>query len=169
MALKVVLAAMGAENGSIEAISAALKRDGHLVQLAFDRALFNDAQYFSIPWLARLFDLKDAVVRQIIAAKPDVLCVSVFADNYQWALDLCRRVKREIDVVVVFGGIHPTTVPETVVREDCVDVLCVGEGEEAIVELAESLERGRLDHSIRNLWFKKDGEIVRNPPRPNAS
>ncbi len=169
MPLKVVLAAMGAENVSLEAISAALKGRGHAVQLAFDRALFNDAQYFPVPWLARLLDVKDRVVRQIVDAKPDLLGISVFADNYQWALDLCRRVKRELDVVVVFGGIHPTTVPETVIREDCVDVVCVGEGDEAIVELAEALERGRIDRSIRNLWFKAEGGIVRNPPRPNAS
>ncbi len=168
MSLKVVLAAMGAENLSLEAISAMLKRDGHRVQLAFDRALFNDAQYFSIPWLARWLDAKDAVVRQIVAAQPDLLCVSVFADNYQWALDLCRRVKREIAVTVVFGGIHPTTVPERVIAEDCVDVICVGEGDYAIAELAAGLERGRVDTSIRNLWFKRGGEIIRNPPRPNA-
>lgn len=168
MPLKVVLAAMGAENISLEAISAMLKRHGHQVQLAFDRALFNDGQYFSIPWLARLFDVKDAVIRQIIEARPDLLCVSVFADNYQWALDLCRRVKREIDVTSVFGGIHPTTVPERVIREECVDVICVGEGDHAIAELAASLERGDVDCSIRNLWFKKDGRIIRNPPRPNV-
>jgi radical SAM superfamily enzyme YgiQ (UPF0313 family) len=169
MPLNVVLAATGAENISLEAISAVLKRDGHQVQLAFDRALFNDAQYFSIPWLARILDVKDAVVRQIVAARPDLLCVSVFADNYQWALDLCRRVKREIDVTVVFGGIHPTTVPERVIREECVDVICVGEGDAAIAELAAALERGQLDCSIKNLWFKKDGKIIRNPPRPNAN
>jgi radical SAM superfamily enzyme YgiQ (UPF0313 family) len=168
MPLKVVLAAMGAENISLEAISAALKQQGHQVQLAFDRALFNDAQYFTVPWLARWFDTRDAVVQQIIDARPDLLCVSVFADNYQWALDVCRRVKRALDVTVVFGGIHPTTVPERVIAEDCVDVICVGEGDEAIVELAASLERGALDSSIRNLWFKCNGEIIRNPPRPNA-
>lgn len=168
MPLKVVMAAMGAENVSLEAISAALKEDGHQVQLAFDRALFNDGQYFSIPWLARLLDVKDQVVRQIVAARPDLLCVSVFADNYQWALDLCRRVKREIDVTVVFGGIHPTTVPERVIAEDCVDVICVGEGDAAIRELAASLERGAADTAIRNLWFKRDGAVIRNPPRPNA-
>ena len=168
MPLDVVLAATGAENISLEAISAMLKREGHRVQLAFDRALFNDAQYFTVPWLARLFDVKDEVVRQIVVARPDLLCVSVFADNYQWALDLSRRVKQQIAVTVVFGGIHPTTVPERVIGEDCVDVICVGEGDYAIAELAASLARGRLDTSIRNLWFKQDGQVIRNPPRPNA-
>lgn len=169
MPLKVVCAAMGAENISLEAISAVLKRDGHAVQLAFDRALFNDGQYFSVPWLARLLDVKDDVVRQVVAARPDLLCVSVFADNYQWALDLCRRVRREHQCLVVFGGIHPTTVPERVIAEDCVDVVCVGEGDAAIAELAASLERGQLDTTIRNLWFKApDGTVIRNPPRPNA-
>jgi len=169
MPLNVMMAAMGAENISLEAISAVLKHDGHRVQLAFDRALFSDAQYFSVPWLARLLDVKSRVVQQVVDAKPDLLCVSVFADNYQWALDLCRRVKREIDVTVIFGGIHPTTVPERVIKEDCVDIICVGEGDQAIAELAASMERGQVDHSIKNLWFKKDGEIIRNPPRPNAN
>ncbi|MCK6556207.1 cobalamin-dependent protein [Candidatus Binatia bacterium] len=169
MPLDIVLAATGAENISLEAISAVLKQNGHRVQVAFDRALFNDAQYFSIPWLARLFDAKDEVVRQIVAARPDLLCVSVFADNYQWALDLCRRVKREVDVTVVFGGIHPTTVPERVIREACVDVVCVGEGDYAIAELAASIERGRIEHDIPNLWFKRNGQVIRNPPRPNAN
>lgn len=169
MPLNVVLAATGAENISLEAISAMLKRDGHRVQLAFDRALFNDAQYFTVPWLARLLDVKDDVVRQIVAARPNLLCISVFADNYQWALDLSRRVKRQIPVTVVFGGIHPTTVPERVISEDCVDVICVGEGDHAIAELAASLERGSMDLGIRNLWFKQNGHIVRNPPRPNAN
>ena len=169
MPLKVVMAAMGAENISLEAISAMLKQQGHQVQLAFDRALFNDGQYFSVPWLARLLDVRAEVARQVIDARPDLLCVSVFADNYQWALDLCRRVKREIDVTVVFGGIHPTTVPERVIAEDCVDVICVGEGDFAIAELAASLERGALDYGIKNLWFKRDGQVIRNPPRPNAN
>src|SRR5690606_27074810 len=51
----------------------------------------------------------------------------------------------------------------------CVDVICVGEGDAAIAELAASLKRGQIDTTIRNLWFKgPDGTVIRNPPRPNA-
>jgi radical SAM superfamily enzyme YgiQ (UPF0313 family) len=45
-------------------------------------------------------------------------------------------------------------------------MVCVGEGEYPMLELANSLERGKIDYSIQNLWFKKDGQIIQNPIRP---
>ena len=61
---------------------------GHSVKVAFDRALFDDKQYFSIEFLAKLFDKKQQVIEGIIKEKPDVIALSVFSDNYQWSLDL---------------------------------------------------------------------------------
>ena len=59
------------------------------------RDLFDDKQYFSIGFLANLFDKKKQVIEEIIKEKPDVLALSVFSDNYQWSLDLVRRVKEK--------------------------------------------------------------------------
>jgi radical SAM superfamily enzyme YgiQ (UPF0313 family) len=65
----------------------------------------------------------------------------------------------------VFGGPHPTFFPE-MINEEGVDGVCVGEGEGAIVDLANSLDNGGLNPSIPNWWLKLDGEIVKNPVRP---
>jgi radical SAM superfamily enzyme YgiQ (UPF0313 family) len=76
-------------------------------------------------------------------------------------------IKEELpDTPIIFGGIHPTSVPERVIKNDFVDMVCVGEGEYPMLELANSLERGKIDYSIQNLWFKKDGQIIQNPIRP---
>lgn len=56
-------------------------------------------------------------------------------------------------------------VPGEVINNDCVDMICIGEGEEAIVELANSIEKSGIDYSIQNLWFKKDGGIIKNRVR----
>jgi len=64
------------------------------------------------------------------------------------------------------GGPHPTAVPE-VIKEEGVDVVCRGEGEFALLELAEAMQTGASIENIANLWIKTPrGEIRRNPVRP---
>jgi len=162
--MKITFAAMGAENISLEALSTMLKKYGHETTLAFDRSLFNDANYFPIPFLAKIFDSKKATIRKIIDSKPDLVAFSVFADNYQWALYISREVKERLDVPIIFGGIHPTTCPDNVICEDCVDIICLGEGEYPLLELVESMNNN-VDHTIKNLWFKENGNIIKNPVR----
>lgn len=35
-----------------------------------------------------------------------------------------------------------------------------------MLELADSLERGQIDYSIKNIWFKKNGRVIQNEIRP---
>lgn len=164
--MKVVFAAMGEENLGTGSISAVLKRAGHETALAFDPALFDERIYFHIEFLAKLFSQKTKVIDKIVRLKPDLLAISVFSDNYQWALEIARGVKKKMDVPVYFGGVFPTNSPEVVLGNDCVDIVCVGEGEMPTVELCDSMARGEIDYSIKNLYFKKDGEIIKNEIRP---
>ncbi|MFH1339144.1 MAG: radical SAM protein [Candidatus Omnitrophota bacterium] len=85
-----------------------------------------------------------------------------YADYY---IQLNRRIKREFDVFSVFGGPHPTAVPE-ITEEEGVDGVCRGEGELAMAELADNLSNGKSVRDIKNWWIKEDGKIYRNPPRP---
>ena len=71
------------------------------------------------------------------------------------------------DAWTAAGGVHPTLVPEETLALGSVDFVCVGEGEGAIVELAEALAAGRPPSGIRNLyWRQPDGKVERNPLRP---
>ena len=61
----------------------------------------------------------------------------------------------------------PTFAPERVFRESSVDIVCVGEGDVALVELCENLRRSKDFSKIPNLWVKKtDGSAVKNAPGP---
>jgi anaerobic magnesium-protoporphyrin IX monomethyl ester cyclase len=160
--MKATFLVMGAENLGIEALSAYLKAHGHETALAYDPALFDDKTYYKIGFLAKLFDIKDRVIEKAVASKPDLIGINVFIDNFRWALYMAREIKKRINVPVIFGGVFPTACPETVLREDCVDMVCLGEGEEPILELADSMEKGAMDYAIKNLWFKKDGKIIKN-------
>ena len=127
--MKVVFPVMGAENISVAYIATAIKQKGHTAKVAFDRALFDDKQYFSVKFLADLFNQKQKMIDEIIKDKPDMLAMSVFADNYQWSLDVVRKVREKLpNCLTVWGGIHPTTVPEEVISQDEVDFVVIGDG-----------------------------------------
>ncbi len=157
---------MGAENISVECLSSYLRTNGVRTALAFDRALFDDKQYFPMPFFARIFSDRNRIIKAIVDYKPDLVAFSCMLDNYRWCLDIAREVKKQLDVPVVFGGAHPTSVPELVISNDCVDFVILSEGEYATLELALALERGDTDFPIRNIWWKKNGQIVKNELRP---
>ncbi|KMP11017.1 hypothetical protein UR09_04560 [Candidatus Nitromaritima sp. SCGC AAA799-A02] len=160
--MKVVFPVMGAENISVAYLSTIVKNEGHDARVAFDRALFDDKQYFSVDFLHRLFDQKKRMIEKIIEEKPDVLAMSVFADNYQWALDVARKVREKCpDCKTIWGGIHPTTVPDEVMRRDEVDFIVVGDGELPMIKFLDALGNGGKFDGIPNLWFKNNGEIVK--------
>jgi radical SAM superfamily enzyme YgiQ (UPF0313 family) len=165
--MKIVFVAFGYENLSIEYLSAVLKKEGHDVSLVFDPALF-ETYHLSNKLLARLFSHRDRVVKKIISLKPGIVAFSVLSDNYLWASAIARELKNKIKTPIIFGGIHPTSVPENVINEPFVDYVCVGEGEEAMAELIQNLESGGDATDVPNIWAKKNGSIFRNEPRKLA-
>lgn len=101
---------------------------------------------------------------QIDTFKPDLLAVSVMTTNYQYAVDLVKEL--EISCPTLWGGVHPTLCPEEVLANTFVDMICVGEGDEALPELCDAIESGSAYSHIRNLWVKENGDIVKNEQRP---
>jgi radical SAM superfamily enzyme YgiQ (UPF0313 family) len=164
--MKIIFPVMGAESISVCYLSTALKNAGHTVQVAFDRALFDDKQYFSIDFLHRLFDKKQNMVDEIIKAKPDILAFSVFTDNYQWTLDVIKRVWEHHKCITVVGGMHPTSCPNEVISAKEINYMIIGEGEAPLVELLDCISKGSSLENVPNLWMKKDSGIIKNPPRP---
>ena len=156
---------LGVQYLGVQHISAVLKESGHQPRLFLDPQLFNDS-HCSIKALSAKFDYKKEIIDQLKEYRPGLIGFSVVTDFYRRACDLAEEIKKEIDVPIIFGGVHPSLVPERVIKNDFVDIVCVGEGEYPMLELAESLDKGRLDYKIRNLWFKKDGKIIKNELRP---
>lgn len=63
----------------------------------------------------------------------------------------------------IFGGVFPTFAPDLVMKYSVVDMLCVGEGENAIIDLANSISNNEDYSNVTNLWIRqKNGEIRRN-------
>lgn len=128
-------------------ISAVLKSYGHACDI-YVEALENE-------------DISE----QALAASPDIVCFSCLTSDYHWSLAKARILKEKSCVLTVFGGTHVTLNPEVVMQEPVVDVVCRGEGEYPMADLANAVDQ-RGDYSrIKNLWVKKRGGITKNPIR----
>ncbi len=144
-------------NYGISFLSACLKERGHATALLN----INEDMGFGLD-LARIKE-------DLTAFAPDLVAFSIVTNQYRFAREIARDVKDYCDAPIVCGGIHPTMDPEGVLGEDCFDYVCVGEGERALVELADALDGGRPTSEIENIWTKSNGSIIRNKVRPFAA
>lgn len=157
------------ENLGIEYLSSVLKQAGHQVQLAFDPLLFNDA-YINVPFLKGFFGYRQKLLDEIFSGEPDLIAFSVVTDDFQWACQIALDIKKvRKDIPIVFGGIHPTSLPEYVIQQPFEPIVCIGEGEFPLLDLVTGLEKnGGIENclDIQNFWFKWKGEIIKNAVRP---
>ncbi|MBM3251557.1 MAG: radical SAM protein [Candidatus Omnitrophica bacterium] len=107
---------------------------------------------------------EELFIKKIIELNPRLIGISVLSPYVPIARRLTKLIRENSSALVVWGGIHPTISPESCIHE--ADMICVGEGEGAIVDIATHLRDGKDYSHINNLWINNRGDIIRNPMRP---
>jgi radical SAM superfamily enzyme YgiQ (UPF0313 family) len=92
------------------------------------------------------------IIANIREAGPDLLAFSLTTRQWLRAREVVRAIRAEIDVPVVAGGLHPTFSPEQVLESPGFDYVCLGEGEEPMLDLVTALESGESTLDIENIW-----------------
>jgi radical SAM superfamily enzyme YgiQ (UPF0313 family) len=83
------------------------------------------------------------------------------------ALAVTRAAKAaRPDLPVVWGGWHPSLLPEQCLASGDVDACVVGQGERTFADLVAALDAGASFERVPGLAWRGNGEVVRNPPRP---
>lgn len=100
--------------------------------------------------------------------QPDFIGYSLFTGWHNHLLNLNRRLKEDFKFHAVFGGPHATFFPE-IIEEEGVDLVCRGEGEEAMLEMMDRIGQNQDYCDVKNFWIKYNGEIYKNPVRPLVS
>ncbi len=149
---------------AIRALSAFVRLEGHTTRLILLPAdtyghRFDRGHITQIPQ-SMVWDLLD-LVRDC-----DLVAVSFLSSFFDVAVQVTRAIQKEMsEKPLVWGGFHPTTMPHQSL--EFVDMVCVGEGELAFLELVQRLEDARDFYDIRNFWFRRtDGKVIGNPVRP---
>ncbi len=66
----------------------------------------------------------------------------------------------------IIGGIHATLAPDDVMATALFDFLCVGEGEDPLLELCQRIQAGTSYRDIKNLWVRDGKAVIKNESRP---
>ncbi len=143
-------------------LSRVLKTAEHEVDLIFDLNPF-DNKFFKSILSPGSIDTKKVDLLDEVDEDTDIFCFSVMTADYQWALNLSRILKKKYpDKPVIFGGPHPTLVPDIVIDEESIDMICIGEAEESILLLADYIDKKAKELNVPNLWYKNNGKIIKN-------
>ena len=104
----------------------------------------------------------DGLRKKVEEFKPDLIAVTSTESTFLLAINLLKAIK-EYQIPNIVGGVFPTFAPHRALSFPEVDMICVGEGDNLLVELCERMSKGQDYSKVTSLWLKKkNGDIVKN-------
>ena len=99
----------------------------------------------------------------------DLAMISGLIPTYKYLIGISKVIKGyHPKCKIVAGGSAAMSVPDVLLKNSVVDVVCIGEGEVTIVELIEAFQQKKDPDlsSIKGIAYKDKNEIVFNEPHP---
>ncbi|MDC0205528.1 B12-binding domain-containing radical SAM protein [Pelagibacteraceae bacterium] len=168
---------------AIATFSAILKNQGHQVQVfdttyyAIDFGIDSDGSKedrLSVVPYSKEMEKKDLRIndvnwkedlhKKVNEFRPDLLALSCTEDMWELGIkiiDEIKEYKQKNNIPVVAGGVFPTFAPEICIKNDLIDIVCVGEGENALIDLCKRITNKEDYTNVTNLWIKKDGKLIK--------
>ncbi len=106
--------------------------------------------------------------RELGEFRPDFVGATCSTINSK-AASRVLRLSKEFDpgLVTLIGGPHASFVaPELIDKAPWIDAVVVGEGDQTVVDLVQTLSRGGDMAAVAGIAFRRDGRAVVNAPRP---
>lgn len=119
-------------------------------------------------WDIRIFDSEISPFRSILEFRPDIIGLTSVTFNYNLIVNLAEKLKRYLNIPIIMGGPHISSLPDTL--PSCIDIVVRTEGEETMLELLELYQRERVFSceclsSIPGITYRKNGDIINTPMR----
>ena len=93
---------------------------------------------------------------------PDIFLIPCSLFAHKWAISIAKMIKSRFDKPVILSGTHPTFFPDILEKEECIDIICIGETELPVSELLSRMEISSDITTIKNLWVKIKGRVYKN-------
>ena len=101
---------------------------------------------------------KEDTERKIRAWKPDLLAYSMMSVDMKDMKKFNDTLRRKTNIFTLLGGAH-ATLDRSCINDPYIDAICVGEGEDAIVDVVEHLENGKSLEGIPNIMVSSDAPL----------
>jgi anaerobic magnesium-protoporphyrin IX monomethyl ester cyclase len=113
----------------------------------------------------RIVDMRLEDYRRVDIGDPvfvGVTCMS--GPQIRYGLEFAKKVRAaRPGLPIVWGGVHPTLLPEQTAANALVDVVVRGEGEPVVGPLADRLAAGEQLDDVRGVTFRRDGSMTSTP------
>jgi anaerobic magnesium-protoporphyrin IX monomethyl ester cyclase len=139
-------------------VSSCLKAAGHDTFMVF----MNSAE------VAAKADRPSGMMEELLARLDgcNLVGLSLMTNSFRQACAMTRGLRGAgFTAPIIWGGVHPTLQPEECL--DHADAVCIGEGEQPMLDLAERLENGDDPTAIPGLWFRAGGGFGNSRPVHN--
>ncbi|WP_106766646.1 B12-binding domain-containing radical SAM protein [Paenibacillus faecalis] len=119
------------------------------------------------------YTIKDPVmniVSDLFQRKPDVIGFSCYIWNIEETIKVIDIIKKVMpEVTIILGGPEVSYDTEYWMhRLNNVDFIIMGEGEETLHHLLKEIEGEHKYHFVYGAAYRKNGEVIINPPRPKC-
>ena len=113
----------------------------------------------------RILDMRLQDYRNYAVGNPVFVGISCMTGlQIKYALEFARYVRTQSPrCPIVWGGVHPTLLPEQTARNDFVDIVVRGEGELIIKDLANALTSNEPLEKVAGITYNSDGLLKSNP------
>lgn len=106
------------------------------------------------------------VLGHVVSFLPDVVGLNIFTSLAGEAQRIARLIKDNFPgMYLIAGGPHATILPYETLREKCIDICVIGEGESTVVNLLDSLGKNLPLEKIDGIAFLRNANIVFTNPR----
>ncbi|TRZ47927.1 MAG: radical SAM protein, partial [Dehalococcoidia bacterium] len=108
----------------------------------------------------------DYIKRETKRLAPEIVGITCGSVTYRRCIETAKAVKEVLpSCKVVVGGWHPSYMPDSMLQHPEIDYVIMGEGERAIVELANSITKGEGNSAIAKIpgvAYRHEGKMVKN-------
>jgi radical SAM superfamily enzyme YgiQ (UPF0313 family) len=114
-----------------------------------------------------LLKKSSAELKEIVKKlNPSIVGITCSSASYPVCIESAKVIKQVLPLCkVVVGGWHPTYVPESMLEHPEIDYVVIGEGEQAMVELATCITHNlgeKKINSISGLAYRKKQKFIKN-------
>lgn len=101
------------------------------------------------------------IIKWIKNFKPDVIGITcMFTTQSKSLHDLAKVIKSNLPkIMIVAGGIHPSSCSIEVMSDENIDFVVKGEGEETILELVKALKINNDISTVKGVFYRNDGKV----------
>ena len=111
----------------------------------------------------------DEVKQLITQFEPEIVGITCGSATYRRCLETAQAIKDTRPTCkVVVGGWHASYAPDSLLEHPEVDYVVMGEGEQAMTELASHLtQSGKYEDvgEIAGVGYRRNGNMIKNPPQ----